>query len=65
MIKIELIDGDGIIEIKGAGKLLEIEESLMVKYLATVTPKIFKLTLANNVELLEKEVSSDKNNSDN
>ena len=28
----------------------------MVKYLATVTPKIFKLALANNVELLQKEV---------
>ena len=50
---------------KGNGKLLEIEESLVVKHLATTTPEIFKRALANNIELLQKEVESDKNNSDN
>lgn len=65
MIKIELIDGDGTIVFKGKGKLLEFEESLVVKHLAMATPEIFKRALANNIELLQKEVESDKNNSDN
>lgn len=59
MIKIEFIGDDGVIEIKGAGKLLEIQESLVVKHMATATPKLFKLALANNIELLQKEVTID------
>lgn len=65
MIKIELIDGEGTIELKGEGKLLEIEETLVVKHIAISKPGLFKLALANNIELLQKEVESDKNNSDN
>lgn len=65
MIRIELNNGEGTIELKGEQLLLELELSLIIKYLATGKPDILKRALAHNIELLQKEVESDKNNSDN